>query len=257
MNKDQAGHLRKRFRRRWRLCVPYSKVCAMRPAIEDQADHASLPGKVSSLLPETTWLGRQPYLLLWQRMRSRARAVSDGSEGECIWCCEHEPVYTTGMRGRDNRKVAELPAALLKTDRGGETTFHGPGQLMLYPLVDLRRRRLGVRRYVALLEESCMRTLAQFGVLSHRRCGLPGVWTEAGKIAALGVRVQNGVAYHGMALNVRVDRDWFACIEPCGLNLPVDRLDHHHPELPGDENLASLWAGQLVDLLSREFTSVP
>jgi len=215
----------------------------MEPAIEHRAESLATAG------PAIAWLGCQPYRPTWERMQARATSIADGSEGECIWCCEHEAVYTTGMRGRDNRTVPELPAPLVRTDRGGETTFHGPGQLMLYPLLDLRRRRLGVRRYVALLEESCILLLAELGVASARRCGLPGVWTDAGKIAALGVRVRHGVAYHGMALNVRLDPDWFACIEPCGLSLPVDRLENHGLVLPGDQQLAELWAAQLAELL--------
>ena len=214
----------------------------MQPAIED---HASLSATKLAI----AWLGRQPYAPTWERMRDLASDIAAGEASECIWCCEHDAVYTTGMRGRDNRTVEELPAPLLRTDRGGETTFHGPGQLMLYPLIDLRRRRMGVRQYVGMLEESCLRTLAQLGVAAVRRCGLPGVWTEAGKIAALGVRVQRGVAYHGMALNVRVDPRWFACIEPCGLRLPVDRLYRHAIPLPNDATLASMWAQQLVALL--------
>jgi lipoyl(octanoyl) transferase len=216
----------------------------MEPAIEHRTESLATAG------PASAWLGRQPYRPTWERMRARATAVADGSEDECIWTCEHDPVYTTGMRGRDNRIVAELPAPLVVTDRGGETTYHGPGQLMLYPLIDLRRRRLGVRDYVSRLEQSCIGLLDRLGVAAHRRCGFPGVWTEAGKVAALGVRVQRGVAYHGMGLNVRVAPAWFACIRPCGLSLPVDRLADHGIALPADAELARQWAQHLAGLLS-------
>ena len=195
------------------------------------------------------WLGRQPYGPMWARLQARAAAIAAGDAPESIWCCEHEPVYTTGMRGRDNRIVDTLPAPMVRTDRGGETTFHGPGQIMLYPLIDLRRRRLGARRYVEILEESCMRTLADLGVAAQRRCGFPGVWTGAGKIAALGIRIGQGVAYHGMALNVCVDHDWFACIRPCGLGQPVDTVARHGVRLPDDRDLAMIWAGHLAALL--------
>ncbi|HXH64879.1 MAG TPA: lipoyl(octanoyl) transferase LipB, partial [Mariprofundaceae bacterium] len=168
------------------------------------------------------------------------------------WVCEHDAVYTTGRRGCDNRTVATLPAPLVHTDRGGETTFHGPGQLMLYPLIDLRRRRLGVRDYVSLLEASCIGLLERLGVAAQRRCGFPGVWTDRGKIAALGVRVQHGVAYHGMALNVDVDPAWFACIDPCGLSLPVDRLADHGLALPPDAELGGRWAAGFAALLPRQ-----
>jgi lipoyl(octanoyl) transferase len=199
-------------------------------------------------VPESTWLGRQPYVPLWQRLQARAAAIADAKEGECIWSCEHDPVYTTGRRGRDNRIVAELPAPLVPTDRGGETTYHGPGQIMLYPVIDLRRRRLAVRAYVSLLEESCIDLLAGLGMTASRRCGYPGVWTEVGKIAALGIRVQHGVAFHGMALNVRVDPATFACIRPCGLSLPVDRLADHPVVLPADAELARHWSEGLAAL---------
>jgi lipoyl(octanoyl) transferase len=172
------------------------------------------------------WMGRQSYEPVWQQLRERARAVADGSEGEIIFSCEHEPVYTTGKRGVDNRLNAKLPAPVVHSDRGGEMTFHGPGQLMLYPVINLRQRSLGVKQYVYLLEQSCIDLLRESGVHSKRKCGFPGVWTERGKIAALGVRVSKGVAFHGMALNVDVDVDarWFAAINPCGLQSGVANM---------------------------------
>jgi len=105
------------------------------------------------------------------------------------------------------------------SDRGGEMTFHGPGQVMLYPVIHLRRCNIGVKQYVHLLEQSCIDLLGESGMHVKRNCGFPGVWTERGKIAALGVRVSRGVAYHGMALNVHVDPDWFDAIKPCGLQI--------------------------------------
>jgi len=170
------------------------------------------------------WLGRQGYMPMWEQMRQRADAVAEGAADEIVWSCEHDAVYTTGRRGIDNRIAGELPAALIQTDRGGETTFHGPGQIMLYPVVHLRRRELGVRDYVHLLEQSCIDLLADLGIVSGRRDGFPGVWAEEGKVAALGVRVSRGVALHGMALNVDVDDRWFAAIDPCGLGLPAVNL---------------------------------
>jgi len=166
---------------------------------------------------EFHWLGRVGYKPVWAELKQRTAAIADGSAAEVIFACEHEPVYTTGRRGIDTRRGSALPAAVINTDRGGEMTFHGPGQLMLYPVIDLRSRSLGVKQYVQLLEQSCIDLLQSLGVASQRRCGFPGVWTEGGKIAALGVRVSRGIAYHGMALNVDVDHRWFAAINPCGL----------------------------------------
>ena len=200
------------------------------------------------LPPAFEWLDRQAYEPVWRRMRQRAEAVSRGKQDEVIWTCEHDPVYTTGHRGIDNRRGDGLPAPLLVTDRGGETTFHGPGQLMLYPVLDLRRRGLGVKQYVHLLEQSCIDLLAGKGLRATRRCGFPGVWLGDGKVAALGVRVAHGTAYHGMALNVDVDEAWFAAIRPCGLRVPTVNLASQGVYEPLSE-MAAEWYHSLSDLL--------
>ncbi len=194
------------------------------------------------------WLGRVPYHEMWSKMREQAELVNCSGRGELIWLCEHEPVYTTGKRGIDNRSGASLPAELVRTDRGGETTFHGPGQLMLYPVISLRRRGVGVKQYVRLLEASCIELLAGLQIQADRRCGFPGVWTKQGKIAALGVRVQRGVAYHGMALNVAVDSNWFAAINPCGLQSGVVNISDYGepPALPA---LAKRWQASFLAAL--------
>jgi len=199
-------------------------------------------------LPSLEWLGRQPYLPVWQQLQERASLVADDESGEVIWSCEHEPVYTTGRRGIDNRTGDLLPAPLLQVDRGGETTFHGPGQIMLYPVVDLRRRELGVKAYVSLLEQSCIGLLQDYGIEAGRRCGFPGVWVDGGKVAALGVRVARGVAYHGMALNVAVDPQWFAAINPCGTGRPAVNAGTL-AMLPDVESLARIWMRRLAALL--------
>jgi len=209
-----------------------------------------MPDKQLTLPVVIPWLGQAPYGDVWARMREQAGQVANGSGHEVVWSCEHAPVYTTGRRGIDNRRGSDLPAELVYADRGGETTFHGPGQLMLYPVIHLRLRQLGVKQYVHLLEQSCINVLAWHGVDSGRRCGFPGVWVQRGKIAALGVRVSRGVAYHGMALNVDVDAEWFAAIKPCGLQFDVanvsDFLDRPLP-LP---LLAERWQDCLLSELA-------
>lgn len=174
--------------------------------------------------PVFEWLDRQPYEPVWRQMQVRAKAVANGKAEEIVWSCEHDPVYSTGRRGVDNRLGEKLSAPFITADRGGETTFHGPGQIMLYPVIHLRGRGLGVKQYVCLLEQSCVDALASLGVQSRLRDGFPGVWTEQGKIAALGVRITHGVAYHGMALNVSVEPLWFAAIKPCGIGMPVTNV---------------------------------
>ena len=190
--------------------------------------------------PVFEWLGRQSYEPVWQKMRFRAKEVAAGKAEEIVWTCEHQPVYTTGRRGVNNRLEEKLPAPFIETDRGGETTFHGPGQLMFYPVIDLRKRGLGVKQYVHLLEQSCMDTLNNLGVPSERRIGFPGVWMAHGKIAALGIRVSKGVAYHGMALNVSVAAHWFAAINPCGIGKKAANLSSFCTP-PPLYDLAEMW----------------
>ncbi len=194
------------------------------------------------------WMGRQAYAPVWRQLQQRAWDVAAGKCSEIIFSCEHEPVYTTGKRGVDNRLGAELPAPVVQTDRGGEMTFHGPGQIMLYPVIHLRHRGIGVKQYVHLLEASCIDLLGEFGVEATRRNGFPGVWTGRGKIAALGVRVSRGVAYHGMALNVDVDDRWFAAINPCGLQSGVASMSGFIDPLPLSA-LAMCWQSGLLAAL--------
>jgi len=210
--------------------------------------HAAMESRAQH--PPFVWLGRQPYLPLWQQLQQRAGEIAAGTAPEIIWSCEHEPVYTTGQRAVDNRQAATLPAPLVVTDRGGETTFHGPGQLMLYPLLNLRERQIQVRHYVELLEASCIGLLADYGVTASRRCGLPGVWVGSRKIAAIGLRIKNGVAYHGMALNVSCDLAWFAAINPCGTGLPACRLQELTGTLPALECIAGEWQQHLQRLIA-------
>ena len=167
--------------------------------------------------------GRVDYdrALAWQHARSEALAAGD--EGESLALLEHPPVYTLGARGnRANMlatpdALAARGASVVATDRGGDITFHGPGQLVAYPILDLRGRRLGAATYVRRLEAVIIDTLAAFGVAAGRVEGRPGVWVEGPKIAAIGVRISRGVSRHGLALNVSTDLAWFGQIVPCGI----------------------------------------
>jgi len=194
--------------------------------------------------PGFKWLGLIDYGLMWARMRQQAQLLFSHQVEEVVWGCEHNPVYTTGRRAVDNRREANLPASLIVTDRGGEMTFHGPGQVMLYPVLSLRKRKLGVRDYVCLLEQSCIDVLAEHGISAGRCAGLPGVWVEDAKIAAIGLRVSHGIVCHGMALNVCVDPKWFAAINACGADLGVVGMDAFckPPELV---DLAHAWYSKL------------
>ena len=169
-------------------------------------------------------LASQPYQPTWRAMRefTKARDVETCDE---IWLLEHEPVFTLGQAGRLEHVLAPGEIPLVRSDRGGQVTYHGPGQLVVYLLLDLQRRRTGVRRLVAAIEQSIVKLLAAEGVEAQRRPGAPGVYVGGKKIAALGLRVRRGCCYHGLALNVNMDLEPFERIHPCGyVGLPVTQL---------------------------------
>jgi len=154
-------------------------------------------------------------------MESRVAAIRAGRAGELVWLLEHPPLYTAGTSARDDDLLdARFP--VFRTGRGGQFTYHGPGQRVGYVMLDLRRRGGDVRRFVWQLEEWLIRTLARFDVVGERRAGRVGIWVARGggredKIAAIGVRVRRWVSYHGVALNVAPDLSHFAGIVPCGI----------------------------------------
>ena len=167
--------------------------------------------------------GLTPYAPMWERQRSLAAARQRGEIGDLLLLLEHPPVYTNGRRGRrehllvSEATLATLGASYLEVDRGGDITYHGPGQLVGYPIVDLARAGLGVRAYVRILEEALLQTAAHFGVDAAIIPGFPGLWVGEAKLGAIGVKVSRGVAYHGFALNVDPDLSYFRHIVACGL----------------------------------------
>lgn len=160
-------------------------------------------------------LGRLAYEPAWRAMRAFTDARGAATPDE-VWLLEHDPVFTQGRVGRPEHVLDAGDIPLLQVDRGGQVTYHGPGQLVLYALVDLRARGLGVRRLVEALEQAVIDVLDAHGVAAGRRAGAPGVYVDARKIAALGLRVRRGCSFHGLALNVDGDLAPFARIDPCG-----------------------------------------
>jgi lipoyl(octanoyl) transferase len=155
-------------------------------------------------------LGRADYLPTWQAMREFTRGRQESTPDE-LWLVEHPPVYTVGQGASVPSLVSTIP--VVKTDRGGDITYHGPGQVVLYALVDLVRRSIKVKRFVWLLEQAVIDLI---GRDAERKAGAPGVYVDGAKIAALGIRVVRGRAYHGVALNVDMDLSPFNAIDPCG-----------------------------------------
>jgi lipoyl(octanoyl) transferase len=155
-------------------------------------------------------LGRVEYLPALEAMRNFTRGRDDGTADE-LWLLEHPPVYTLGQGASPLRVANGIP--VIAADRGGEVTYHGPGQVVLYALVDLGRRAIKVREFVRLLEQAVIDLI---GSRAARRPGAPGVYVDGAKVAALGIRVMRGRAYHGLALNVDMDLAPFSAIDPCG-----------------------------------------
>ena len=154
----------------------------------------------------------------WQT--ARAAVVAEGAAVETIVMLEHPPVYTMGRRGGRAHVLmpeAALAAQVIDSDRGGDVTFHGPGQLVVWPILRLRERGLSVARYVRLLEQAMIETAAAFGVEAERRRGMPGCWAGERKLGSVGVHVSRGVSTHGLALNVSTELGWFDAITPCGI----------------------------------------
>lgn len=160
-------------------------------------------------------LGRVEYEPTWRAMQEFT-ARRDTDTPDELWLLEHPPVYTLGQAGRREHLLAATDIPLVPIDRGGQITYHGPGQVVVYVLVDLRRRGYGVRELVARMEQAVIELLAAHAVAAQRLAGAPGVYVDGAKIAALGLRVKRGCTYHGLALNVDMDLAPFAAINPCG-----------------------------------------
>ena len=172
-----------------------------------------------SYVPACKRLGRTDYTRTWRAMRAftEARTADTGDE---IWLTEHAPVYTLGLAGRPEHILRANTIPVLKVDRGGQVTYHGPGQLVVYLLIDIKRLRLGVRALVEAIESAVIKLLDTYGLEAYGRRDAPGVYVKRGgreaKIAALGLKVRNGCTYHGLALNLDMDLAPFDDIDPCG-----------------------------------------
>jgi lipoyl(octanoyl) transferase len=160
-------------------------------------------------------LGRAEYEPTWRAMQSFTEGRVADTPDE-LWLLEHPPVFTLGQAGRREHLLVDIGVPVVAIDRGGQVTYHGPGQVVVYVLLDLRRRGYGVKELVNRLEQAVVDLLAGFGVVAARRESAPGVYVNGAKIAALGLRIKNGRSYHGLSLNVDMDLAPFSAINPCG-----------------------------------------
>ena len=164
-------------------------------------------------------LGLVPYEPTWHAMREQTLArVGDAAQDACdeLWLVEHPPVFTLGQAGKPEHLLRDIGVPVVPIDRGGQITYHGPGQVVIYLLLDLARRHIKVRELVQRIEQAVLDLLASYGIKADRRDGAPGVYVGEAKVAALGLRIRNGCSYHGVSLNVDMDLSPFSAINPCG-----------------------------------------
>jgi len=160
-------------------------------------------------------LGLQDYETTWQAMQRFTLDRTPETDDQ-IWVVEHPPVYTLGLNGKREHLLNTGAIPVVETDRGGQVTYHGPGQLVVYPLLNLKRRELGVRPLVTLLEQTMIDTLAHYGIAAIARPEAPGVYVNGKKIGSIGIRIKNNCCYHGLSLNHAMDLTPFSYINPCG-----------------------------------------
>ncbi|MYA59216.1 MAG: lipoyl(octanoyl) transferase LipB [Chloroflexi bacterium] len=221
----------------------------------------------------TSWLGRVRYQPMYDLQRSLVERRQSGAIPDTLLLLEHEPVFTLGRRADkshvllDEFTIAARDAEVIETDRGGEATYHGPGQLVAYPIVSIRELKLGPVAYIRILEETTIQLLRDYGINGHRVVGKSGVWVDGEpghkppkgenptgrKMAAIGVRVSRGIAMHGIALNVSTDLDYYAQIVPCGMpNLDVTSMERESDSSLDIERIAKKWAEIFADVLFFE-----
>lgn len=192
-------------------------------------------------------LGRQRYMPIWQKMQDFTDTRNENTPDE-IWLVEHESVFTQGQAGKDEHLLAPGDIEVIKVDRGGQVTYHGPGQQMMYVLFNLRRLKIGVRELVTWLEECIIESLAEYNIEAYAKADAPGVYVNDSKIASLGLRVRRGCSFHGLALNVNMDLSPFLRINPCGyagMNMVQTK------ELEGPQNLQSAGEGLVKHMIKK------
>ena len=159
--------------------------------------------------------GIQDYTSTWKEMISFTENRSEDTEDE-LWTLEHNSVFTQGLTGKPEHLLKETEIEVIQSDRGGQITYHGPGQLIVYCLIDIKRLGIGVKKMVSIIEKSIIDLLSDYSITSHKIYGAPGVYVDGSKIAALGLKVKQGKTYHGLSLNIDMDLAPYRLINPCG-----------------------------------------
>ncbi len=194
-------------------------------------------------------LAQQDYLLTWEKMKHFNAQRTQDTEDE-LWVVEHPSVFTHGISSKNEHLLKKSNIPIINTDRGGQITYHGPGQLIIYCLIDLKRLGIGVKKMVSIIENSIMELLSKYNIQSHLKSGAPGVYVDDAKIAALGLKVKNGGTYHGLSLNINMDLSPFTQINPCGYEgLKVTQLS----DLTDNVSFKTI-ANELTQILIKHVT---
>ena len=194
---------------------------------------------------KTVQLGLADYAPVFEAMKAFNDARSEATEDE-LWVVEHPPVFTQGLAGKPEHLLIRDDIPVVQIDRGGQITYHGPGQLVVYTLIDFKRRKTSVRHIVSALENSIIATLAEYGIAAAADPERPGVYVGAKKIASLGLRIKNGAVYHGLALNINMDLSPFTHINPCGYaGMEMTQMADLLSPCPGLAEVAAKLTGHL------------
>lgn len=211
---------------------------------------SAVPDSISDsrVLSVRRYPGLAAYEPVWRAMQAFTD-TRDADTGDELWIVEHPPVFTLGQAGKMEHVLMPGDIPVVPVDRGGQVTYHGPGQIVAYPLVDLRRLKLGIRDFVCRIEQAIIDTLAHWNIGAERKAGAPGVYVAGAKVAALGLRVRRGCTFHGLAFNVNMDLEPFRRINPCGYEgLQVTQV----MDLGGPSSLAEV-EDELVRQLATQF----
>ena len=195
--------------------------------------------------------GLQDYNSTWQEMVSFTENRDNHTEDE-LWTLEHRSVFTQGLSGKPEHLLRETEIEVIKSDRGGQITYHGPGQLIVYCLIDIKRLGIGVKQMVSIIEKSIIDLLSDFSIASHKIPGAPGVYVDGSKIAALGLKVKRGKTYHGLSLNVDMNLSPYNLINPCGYkDLKITQISNLTDNKPDLDKIKKQLTKNLAKYVSR------
>jgi len=201
--------------------------------------------------------GLQDYNSTWQEMVSFTENRNNHTEDE-LWTLEHRSVFTQGLSGKPEHLLKDTEIEVIKSDRGGQITYHGPGQLIVYCLIDIKRLGIGVKQMVSIIEKSIIDLLSDYSISSHKIPGAPGVYVDGSKIAALGLKVKRGKTYHGLSLNVDMNLSPYSLINPCGYkDLKITQMSNLTDNKPDLDKIKKQLTKNLTKYVSRSWNKGP